>query len=349
MSHIIDLRSDTVTRPTPAMREAMRSAPVGDDVYGEDPTVERLQASAAERLGHEAALFFPSGTQSNLVALLTHCGRGDEYLVGSDAHTYRYEGGGAAVLGGIQPQPVPSNEDGALDLDAAESLVKPRDPHFARTRLLCLENTWHGRVQALDTMAAAAAFARRHDLAVHLDGARVANAAVALDVSLARIGALFDSVSLCLSKGLGAPVGSILCGRAAWIEEARRWRKVVGGGMRQIGVIAAAAELALTDGFGGLARDHRLAGELERALATVLTDRCCGIDVRSGWTQSNMVWLDVDTRHGESLPSVLREHGVHVGSGRGALRLVLHRDIPDDAPSRVAAAFADYLRRAPDH
>jgi len=209
----IDLRSDTVTRPTPAMRQAMAEAEVGDDVYGEDPTVNRLEALAAEMVGTEAAVFAASGTQSNLMGLLSHCRRGDEYIVGQQAHTYRYEGGGAAVLGSIQPQPLDFEKDGSLDLEKAAAVIKPDDFHFARTRLLCLENTQGGKVLPLDYLQRAVAFARERGLSLHLDGARLFNAAVKLDVAPADITRGFDTVSICLSKGLGAPVGSLLCGR----------------------------------------------------------------------------------------------------------------------------------------
>jgi threonine aldolase len=212
---LIDLRSDTVTQPTPAMRAAMMDAEVGDDVYGEDPTVNALQQRIADDLGMQAALFVPTGTQSNLLALMAHCERGDEYLVGADAHTYKFEGGGAAVLGSIQPQPIPHDADGTLPLDKLAAAIKPIDPHFARTRVLALENTWHGRVLPLEYLRAAHAFTRERGLGLHLDGARLFNAAVASEVPAREIAQYFDSVSVCLSKGLGAPVGSLLVGRGS--------------------------------------------------------------------------------------------------------------------------------------
>lgn len=325
----IDLRSDTVTRPTPAMRRAMHDAEVGDDVWGDDPTVARLEAVAAERLGHDSGLFCPSGTQTNLVALLTHCGRGDEYVVGDEAHTYKWEGGGAAVLGGIQPQTVPFGENGLLPLDAVARVIKPIDPHYARTRLVCLENTQHGRVQSLASMQAARAFVDEHGLALHLDGARVANAAVALGVELDAIGRCFDSVSLCLSKGLGAPVGSVLTGSRDFIEQARRWRKVAGGGMRQAGVLAAAGLLALDEGYARLHEDH----EHARTLADALDD-IDGLTVRPGWTQTNMVWLDVGER-GADLVTHCSAHGVLLSAGGYGARMVLHRDVPASALGHV--------------
>ncbi|MCG8435344.1 MAG: low-specificity L-threonine aldolase, partial [Gammaproteobacteria bacterium] len=254
MKHI-DLRSDTVTLPTQAMRDAMHAADVGDDVYGEDPSVNALEARMAHMAGFESALFLPSGTQSNLVALLSHCRRGDEYIVGQHAHTYRFEGGGAAVFGGIQPQPLDFEADGTLHLDKVAAAIKPDDNHFARTRLLCLENTVNGKILPLSYMQAAAEFARAHNLKLHLDGARIFNAAVALGFNLRDITQHCDSVSICLSKGLGAPVGSVLCGDRAFIEQARRWRKVAGGGMRQAGVLAAACIYALDNNVERLAED----------------------------------------------------------------------------------------------
>ena len=229
--HIIDLRSDTVTRPGPAMLAAMTAAEVGDDVWGDDPTVNRLQDALAERTGKEAGLFFPSGTQSNLAALMAHCARGDEYIVGQLAHTYKYEGGGAAVLGSIQPQPIENAPDGSLPLDKLAAAIKPIDNHFARTRLLALENTIGGKVLPAQYVTEATNFARQRGLATHLDGARIFNAAVASGQPVANLCAPFESVSICFSKGLGAPVGSVLVGSKALIEVAQRWRKVLGGGM----------------------------------------------------------------------------------------------------------------------
>jgi len=300
----------------------MHDAEVGDDVYGDDPTVNRLQAHAAELLGHEATLFCPTGTQSNLVALLAHCGRGDEYIVGDEAHTYLWEGGGAAVLGGIQPQTVPFGENGLLPLDQVARVIKPRDPHYARTRLVCLENTQSGRVQSLQSMQAARALVDEHGLGLHLDGARMANAAVALDVSLEEIGRCFDSVSLCLSKGLGAPVGSLLAGSHAFIDEAHRWRKVTGGGMRQAGVLAAAALVALDEGLARLHEDHDHAQALAAGLEGI-----DGLCVRPGWTQTNMVWLDLQQDVGTVLVEHAMSHGVRLSARGYGARLVLHRDV----------------------
>ena len=267
---VIDLRSDTVTRPGPEMRRVMAEAEVGDDVFRDDPTVDRLEELAAGMLGKEAGLFVSSGTQSNLCALLTHCGRGDEYIVGQQAHTYIYEGGGGAALGGIQPQPLDLEEDGRLDLEKVERLIKPDDYHFARTRLLCLENTTNGRVLPAGHEEDARALVDRHGLRLHLDGARLFNAAVKSGRPAAELAAPFDSVSICLSKGLGAPVGSVLTGPADFITEARRWRKVVGGGMRQSGLLAAAGIYVLNNHVARLADDHTHARRLAELGRTVV-------------------------------------------------------------------------------
>lgn len=266
---MIDLRSDTVTRPSAGMREAMARAEVGDDVMGDDPTVLRLQAMVAERTGKAAALYFPSGTQSNLAALMAHCERGDEYIVGQNAHTYRYEGGGAAVLGSIQPQPIDANPDGTLPLARIAEVIKPLDSHFARTRLLTLENTTGGKVLPADYVTQATALARARGLSTHLDGARVCNAAVATQQPLRALCDPFDSVSICFSKGLGAPVGSVLVGSTQLIARAHRWRKVLGGGLRQAGVLAAACLYALEHNVERLAEDHDNAERLARGLGEI--------------------------------------------------------------------------------
>lgn len=319
---MIDLRSDTVTQPTAAMRAAMLAAPLGDDVFGDDPTVNALQERIAQITGKEAALFMPSGTQSNLCALMAHCERGDEYIVGQNAHTYRYEGGGAAVLGSIQPQPLTQNTQGEMALADIAAAIKPNDCHFARTRLLALENTWNGHPLSQDYLAQAAAVARQHGLAVHLDGARLFNAAVAqaeggpVMASVRRIVDHFDSVSVCFSKGLGAPVGSALCGSHALIAKALRWRKVVGGGMRQTGILAAAAMYALEHHVDRLADDHALAQRLAQGLQGVP-----GLSVRSA--QTNIVFLDVADGRGPSLLQHLKAHGV-LATGLIGLRFVTH-------------------------
>ncbi len=328
---MIDLRSDTVTRPGAAMRAAMAAAEVGDDVYGDDPTVNRLQSALAERLGFEAGLFCPTGTQSNLIALLTHCGRGDEYLVGDDAHTYRYEGGGAAVLGGIQPQPLRLDEAGRMDLDDLAAQIKPDDVHFPRTRLLCLENTHNGIPLETGYVEAAQALARRHGLACHLDGARMFNAAVAQGLAPARIARGYDSVSVCLSKGLGAPLGSVLCASGAFIAEAVRWRKTLGGGMRQAGVVAAAGLYALEHHVERLAQDHARAAHLAGSLQGLP-----GFQVRG--TPSNMVFITPPAGAEAALTAFLAERGIAIG-GRYTLRLVTHLDIDDADIERVIDAI----------
>jgi len=336
--NIIDLRSDTVTRPTPAMRRAMAEAEVGDDVYGEDPTVNRLEALAAELTGHGAALFAASGTQSNLLALLSHCGRGDEYIAGQEAHCYRYEGGGGAVLGGIQPQPLDFEPDGTLDLDRVARAVKPDDPHFARTRLLCLENTQAGTVLPLPYLERARAFTRERGLALHLDGARLCNAAVKLGLPPAAIARHADSVSVCLSKGLGAPAGSLLCGSRELVAAARRWRKALGGGMRQAGVLAAAGIVALTEHVERLAEDHDHAQCLAEGLAGIGALRFDPAAV-----QTNMLFLPLPPETAASLTAFLRERRILV-AGRGGLRLVTHLDVTADDIGRVVAAFEEYFR-----
>lgn len=318
-SALIDLRSDTLTTPSTAMRDAMLHAVVGDDVYAEDPTVIALQEYAAALLEKEAALYAPSGTQSNLLALFAHCDRGDEYIVGDSAHTFRYEGGGAAILGSIPPQPVPMAMDGTLGLDAIEAVIKPDDFHFARSRLICLENTHAGEPLPLGYAEAVAGLAQRRGLAMHLDGARLFNAALAQNRTPAALAAPFDSVSICLSKGLGAPVGSLLVGSAVLIDEARRWRKVLGGGMRQAGVIAAAGLHALQYQRDDLAQDHIHAAELAACVADNFGDSA----VRSA---TNMVHLTLPDETYRALAEHLSELGIRVGRPRW----VLHRDISAD-------------------
>jgi threonine aldolase len=263
---MIDLRSDTVTQPSPAMRDAMARAEVGDDVFGDDPTVNRLQDECARRFGKEAGLLFPTGTQSNLAALMAHCQRGEEAIVGQEAHTYRYEAGGMAVLGSIQPQPIQNRPDGTLDLAEVEAAIKPNDPHFAVTRLLALENTIGGKVLPREYLADAVALARRRGLATHLDGARVFNAAMKLGTPVDELCAGIDTVSVCLSKGLGTPAGTVLVGRRDLIERARRVRKMLGGTMRQAGIIAAAGLYALEHNVERLAQDHANAQRLAKGL-----------------------------------------------------------------------------------
>lgn len=327
---LIDLRSDTVTQPTAAMREAMMAAELGDDVYGEDPTVNRLETWLAKELGFEAALFVPTGTMSNLLGLMAHCERGDEYIVGQQAHTYKYEGGGAAVLGSIQPQPIDGEVDGSLDLTKVEAAIKQDDFHFARTRLLALENTMQGKVLPLEYLAAARELTLRRGLSLHLDGARLYNAAVKLGVTAREITQHFDSVSVCLSKGLGAPVGSVLCGSAALIGKARRQRKMVGGGMRQAGVLAAAGLYALQHQVQRLAEDHANAARLGAALSEL------GYSVEP--VQTNMVYVQLGERAGQ-IKAFMAEHGIAV-SAAPRLRLVTHLDVSAEQIERVIEAFA---------
>ncbi|WP_296000532.1 low-specificity L-threonine aldolase [Rugamonas sp.] len=331
----LDLRSDTVTRPSAAMRAAMHAADVGDDVYGDDPTVNRLQDYAADLFGHEAALFAPSGTQSNLLALLAHCGRGDEYLVGQEAHTYRYEGGGAAVLGSIQPQPIVNQPDGGIALADIDAQIKPDDFHFARTRLLALENTIGGRVLGADYLKQATDLAHARGLATHLDGARICNAAVQQGVSLRAAVAGFDSVSVCLSKGLGAPVGSILCGSKLLIAEAKRWRKMLGGGMRQAGVIAAAGLYALEHNVARLAEDHANAAYFAGELAKVK-----GITVST--PQTNIFYVDIPADACKGLGDVFALTRIRV-SMAPHLRIVTHMDASRADIDRAINVFGDFF------
>ena len=329
----IDLRSDTVTRPSPAMRAAMAAAEVGDDVYGDDPTVNRLQAVAAERFGFESALFFPSGTQSNLAALMAHCGRGDEYLVGQEAHTYKYEQGGAAVLGSIQPQPLENEPHGGIAIARLAAAIKPDDYHFARTRLLALENTIGGRVLPVDYQREATEFAHHHGLATHLDGARIYNAVVKREVDERTAVAGFDSVSVCLSKGLGAPAGSVLVGAREVIAGARRWRKALGGGMRQAGVLAAAALYALENNVRRLAEDHANAEFLASGL------KALGLKVAA--PQTNVVYLEVPPTHVVSLKEHLQARGIIATVGPRT-RFVTHLDVSRADVKVALQALGDY-------
>ncbi len=320
----VDLRSDTVTRPTEGMRRAMAAAEVGDDVFGDDPTVNKLQDRAAELFGFEASLLFPTGTQSNLAALMSHCQRGDEVLVGMEAHTYRDEAGGGAVLGSIQPQAVVNRPDGTLDLKDVEAAIKPDDPHFARTRLLALENTITGRVIPRAYFDDALALAKRRGLATHLDGARIFNAAVKLNTSVKDLCRGFDSVSSCLSKGLGAPAGTMLLGSKDFIARARRARKMLGGVMRQAGVLAAAGLYALEHNVERLAEDHANAERLAKGIGAPAPS-------------SNMVFYDAKP----GLPEHLAKHGVIVLPG-ARLRLVTHLDVDQAGIDRAISAFNSF-------
>ncbi len=336
---IIDLRSDTVTKPCDAMRKVMANAEVGDDVYGEDPTVIQLEAQLAERAGHQAGLFFPSGTQSNLVALLTHCQRGDEYIVGQNAHTYKYEAGGAAVLGSIQPQPIEHSIDGTIPLDKIEASIKANDFHFAKSKLLALENTIGGKTISQSYIASARALADNYELVFHLDGARAFNAAVAQGLELSEICGQFDSVSLCLSKGLGAPVGSVLVADKQVINDARRWRKMVGGGMRQAGILAAAGLYAINHNIDRLADDHARAERLAQGLSGLE-----GLNVEGGGAHTNMVYLSGGSGFGEAFQAWCADQGL-MFTGGSIFRLVVHSGIDDAMIDRAIDVIAAYVTK----
>ncbi|HUP97244.1 MAG TPA: low-specificity L-threonine aldolase [Usitatibacter sp.] len=331
----IDLRSDTVTQPSAAMRAAMSQAAVGDDVFGDDPTVNRLQEMTAARFGMEAGLFFPSGTQSNCAALMAHCQRGEEVIVGQEAHTYRYEAGGMAVLGSIQPQPLQNKPDGTLDLAEIEAAIKPDDSHFAITRLLALENTIGGRVLPRAYMADAIALARRRKLATHLDGARIFNAAVKLGTPVDKLCEGFDTVSVCLSKGLGTPAGTVLVGRRELIERARRVRKLLGGTMRQVGILAAAGIYALEKNVERLADDHANAERLAMGLASL------GLKVDP--VQTNMVFVTLPKDSAAELKRHLDAQGVATLGG-AKMRLVTHLDVNRAQVDRAIEAFGAYFK-----
>ena len=336
---MIDFRSDTVTMPTPVMRRLMAEAEVGDDVYGEDPSVNVLERRAAEMVGMEASLFVSSGTQGNLLALLAHCGRGDEYIAGQRAHCYRSEAGGAAALGGIQPQPLDFASDGTLPLEAVRAAIKPADDfHYATSRLLCLENTQSGKVLPLDYLAEAESLADEFGLAKHLDGARLFNASVALGVDASDITRRFDTVSICLSKGLGAPAGTMLCGPRDFIDSARRIRKMLGGGMRQIGILAAAGLHVLEHHVERLAGDHANARRLGEGFVEIEELGFDGSEVHT-----NMVFVDMNERWRDDLREHFRANGILISS-RNPVRFVTHLDIDesdiDEVVARCKAFFA---------
>jgi threonine aldolase len=317
---LIDLRSDTVTKPTSAMRKIMANAEVGDDVFGDDPSINALEIRMAQMTGKQAALLLPSGTQSNLVALLSHCQRGEEYIVGQDYHTYLYEAGGAAVLGSIVPQPIAVEEDGSLNLGKVATVIKPDDSHFAITKLLVVENTHSGKVLSLEYMKNARDFVKTNGLSLHLDGARIFNAAIKLGVPISSITQYVDSVSICCSKGLGAPVGSLLCGSFGFIQGARRWRKMLGGGMRQGGVLAAAIDHALDNHVTRLQIDHDNAQFLAQQLEQIK-----GINVEH--PQTNMLYLKLPSKEiAEQLSKQLKSEGILI-SGEQRIRLVTHLDV----------------------
>jgi threonine aldolase len=363
MSNVVDLRSDTVTRPTPGMRAAMAAAPLGDDVFGDDPSVNALQEKIAAMLGFEAALFVPTGTQSNLCAILSHCQRGDEYIVGQMQHCYRWEAGGGAVFGSVQPQPIEHQPDGTLALADIEAAIKPDDPHFARTRMLALENTLGGKLLPIGYIEQATELAQRKGLTRHLDGARLFNAAVAqaavpigagastgsarTDISeprtavseAKRIAQHFDTVSVCFSKGLGAPVGSALCGSRELIARARRVRKMAGGAMRQAGLLAAAASYALDHHVDRLAEDHALAEQLARGLQDL-----AGLKIEA--PQTNIVFVDLvgDARErSKDLLEHLAKNGV-LATGLYRLRFATHLDVDAAGVERAVAAIRAFFK-----
>lgn len=341
----IDLRSDTVTRPTREMRAAAAEAPVGDDVYGEDPSVNELEAYAAELLDKEAALFVPSGTMGNLIAVLTHCQRGDEVILGDQAHTFLYEVAGMAALGGVQPHTVPNQPDGTLRLADLEKAVRGENIHYPSTRLITLENT-HNRCGGVPLTAEytgrVGSFAREHDLKLHLDGARIFNAAAALDVPASALAAPADSVMFCLSKGLAAPVGSILAGAEDFIHRARKSRKQLGGGMRQAGLIAAPGLFALRKNRARLVEDHHRAEKLAESL-----EKVAGLVLEEGTPHTNMVYVKLAPSHpldAASAARALRERGVLVGvTGARRIRMVTHYWISAEDLGRTADAFRDVL------
>ena len=343
----MDFRSDTVTRPTAAMREAMRNAPLGDDVYGEDPTVNALEEKAAAMLGFDAALYGISGTQTNLLGLLAHCERGHEVIVGQMAHTYRWEAGGMAVLGSIQPQPLDQRADGTMDLAAIEAAIKPDDAHYAITRLIALENTWGGKVLPADYAPKVKALANARGLSTHLDGARLFNAAVhnasstvtAIDAAK-EICRSFDTVSVCLSKGLGAPVGSLLLGSKPLIAKARRMRKMIGGGMRQAGVIAAAGSYALDHHIERLKLDHDNAA----LLATGLVESSNG-QLKIDAPQTNILWADVPAPLFDAFNAHLKTHDVLVSGAYGKQRWVTHLDVSRDDIKRALEIVASFFAK----
>ncbi len=324
MMKTIDLRSDTVTMPSKEMLKAMLDADLGDDVYGEDPTVNKLERKIADICGMEAAVFTPSGTQSNLIGIIAHCQRGDEYIVGQTAHTYMWEGGGAAVLGSIQPQPLDFEIDGSLDLQKIDLAIKPIDNHHPRTKLVCLENTTAGKVLPLEYLNNFSNFITDKNLVSHLDGARVFNASVKLNVQINDIAKYFNSISICLSKGLGAPVGSVLCGHKDLIQEARRWRKVLGGGMRQAGILAAAGIYALEHNIHRLAIDHENAEYLASELAKIEE-----IHVDRASLQTNIFYIKIINNY-DNFRKFLFNKGIILPKGpnkKGQIRLVTHLDI----------------------
>ena len=336
---VFDFRSDTVTRPDDAMRAAMAAADVGDDVYGDDRTTANLETRVANMLGKDAGLFVSSGTQSNLIAILCHAARGEEFLSGQSYHTIYYEAGGAAALGGVIPCPLPVDTDGRLAIADIDKAVKTDDFHHPVTKLLCLENTVNGRIQTAAHLYDLCAAARRHKLYCHLDGARLLNAAVACNAEVSAFTASFDSVSLCLSKGLAAPVGSVLVGEHTFISKARRLRKQLGGGMRQVGMLAAAGHYALDNNISRLREDHKRAYDLATALKTIEY-----VHIDMGTVETNMVYMDIPDDRKAGLRLYLAEKGLLISPAKKSFRLVTHKDIPEQAIGQFVDAVASYIK-----
>lgn len=317
----IDYRSDTMTRPSEQMKEFMMRAPVGDDVWGEDPTIAQFQEEVAELLGKESALFFPTATQTNLAGVMAHCQRGEEYIVGQEAHCYKWEAGGAAVLGSVQPQPIDLEDDGTLNLEKVKGAIKPDDPHHAVTKLLCIENTQAGKVLPIDYIRETCSFCDEHGLGLHMDGARVFNAAVALGVSVRDITKYANTITLCLSKGLGCPAGAVLVGDDNLIKKAYRWRKMLGGAFRQGGILAAAGQYALKNHIDGLSQDHENARVLAEGIRAMDDPR-----ILVNYQATNMLSVSItDT----SLIAFAKEKDILFPNGK-TLRLVTHRDISEE-------------------
>ena len=333
---ILDLRSDTVTKPGPGMYDAMMSAPLGDDVYQDDESVNALEANVAHLLAKEAAIFVSSGTQGNLIAILGHCGRGDELIVGDQYHIYGDEAGGPSVLGGVAICPLQTDENGGLQVEQVEAAIKSDDVHNPISRLLCLENTVHGNAQNPQQMQRLSAFAQSRKLSSHLDGARLMNATVALGVSAAELAEPFDSVSLCLSKGLGAPVGTVLAGNSEFIRKARRNRKLLGGGMRQAGILAAAGSYALQNNVERLVDDHRRAEVLAEGLRLLPQ-----LEIRQ---QTNMVFIRAPQQQLAALSDYLAQQGVLVGGTAAFIRIVVHLDISSQDIDRAIVVITQFFK-----
>ena len=343
-SDLADFRSDTVTRPDAGMMAAIQNAEVGDDVYGDDPTTNALEARVADLLGKEAGLFLPTGTQSNLAGVMAHCGRGDEFIIGKNYHIYTYEAGGTAVLGSVFPCPLPVDSRGALNADDVVAAIKPDDSHNTISRLLCVENTVNGMVQSQDYMDEMAQLAHDHGLKAHCDGARLMNAVVALGTTAKDLVRGYDSISLCLSKGLGTPAGSVLVGEEGFIAQARRLRKMLGGGMRQTGLLAAAGLYALDHNVDRLAEDHRRANQLAQNLSAIK-----GLQINLDQVETNMVFIhcgdDDKTISDEALSHLkafMAARGCTISPGR-RMRCVIHRDLDDQDCDQLVSGLQEFI------